>query len=137
MSSRKMSKGLLIENVIFVGLEEQYSLEEFSFRHLRGKDRDLAFLLQNCRFLDVHLLGGLTRVKIHVLLQETECPGCDNSESACQRCVKAAANTKTIRNSYQDIRWIDTNDVFRQNMWPCFQSPSNNRQQTDRSFLVE
>ncbi len=43
------------EDLLFFVLQEKYEENDISFHSLRGKDRDLATLLQNCVFLDVHL----------------------------------------------------------------------------------
>ncbi|XP_046443523.1 uncharacterized protein LOC124193644 [Daphnia pulex] len=45
----------LKENVLFFVLEEKYVEDDFTFRRLQGKDRELAQLLQCCDFLDTHI----------------------------------------------------------------------------------
>ena len=141
MSSRNNRNGLEIENVFFVGLEEQYSLEELSFRHLRGKDRDVAFLFKNCQFLDVHLLGGVTHVVTVVRLKEIECLNCDNSELNCSRCKRTIPNTRSRTHFNGNVRWMDTKDasvhfdIQKLFEWPYLQSLSIDQQPTDRSSV--
>ena len=50
-----MDGDTLNEDALFFVLKEKYKVENLTFNRLRGKDRNLAKLLQNCHFLDVHL----------------------------------------------------------------------------------
>ena len=43
------------QEALFFVLKEKYKVEDLTFSRLRGKDRNLAKLFQNCHFLDVHL----------------------------------------------------------------------------------
>ena len=133
------------ENVFYVALEEQYALEELSFRGLRGNDRDLAFLLKSCRFLDLHLLAGISRVVKAVCLKEIECFDCDDSEQDCPQCIETIPGAKTKLNYFGNVRWIDSNDVDvnfdiqnldGRNIGPNFESLSNKWEQPDRPVII-
>lgn len=98
------------EKVLFFVLQEKYDHKHLAFHRLRGKDRDLASLLQNCKFLDVHLAEVTHKLTTTTSSEEEDSfgwGGCffnnffDDNESTKEESV--------IKTS----RWIDSSDTTR------------------------
>lgn len=86
-----LSEEALKEQMLYFVLKEKYDVNNISINRLKGEDRNLAHLLQNCRFLDVHLAV----VTLENLNEEI------NGWSRCSRELVDAKVT----------RWIDSNDA--------------------------
>ena len=99
------------KDVLFFVLQEKYEENEISFTSLRGKDKDLAHLLQNCHFLDVHL----AMVK-------------------CNFFHYSSSNVNELK-SAEASRWVDSNDVVR-NLNLKKLNWKNQRVGSNRNFLA-
>ncbi len=87
-----LNKEACKEDVLFLVLQEKYEENDISFQNLRGKDRDLAQLLQSSGFLDVHLAV----VTCNILRDG----------------YYGRSNINELK-SAEVSRWIDSNDVVR------------------------
>ena len=87
------------EDVLYFVLQEKYDPNTFKFDLLRGKDRNLALLLQSCPFLEVQLaMVTLTG---------------ENIESFCRGGFWGISHPRSESLSTEISRWMDSNDVSR------------------------
>lgn len=90
-----------VEHVLYFVLEGKYVENDFSFRRLRGKDRELAQLLQSCGFLDTHLA---------VVTQTVSTSRVINDDS---RRWRDTCDYEKEESSTEISRWVDSNDVSK------------------------
>ena len=97
------------ENVLFFVLQEKYEETNLLFHRLRGRDGDLARLLQNCTFLEVHLamvaLKKSTKQRV-----DTEYETCrQRRHGRCSYCD----GDEMIHRSVKISRWIDSANTIK------------------------
>ena len=98
-------KNALHEDVLFFVLEEKYLRNDLMFRRLRGKDRDLAHLLQCCQFLDVHLAVVTHK---NTLITKERSKGASSSSNASDGAKEVKESS-----SFKISRWIDSEDISK------------------------
>ncbi len=95
-------------NVLFFVLQEKYEEKDLLFRRLRGKDRNLAYLLQSCSFLEVHLAM--------VVLKKTKQGGDEYRDITCRygpgNCDCCGGDPMVYR-SVNISRWVDSDDITK------------------------
>ena len=104
---KEISKTTSEENVLFFVLREKYEETDLTFSRLRGKDQELAHLIQSCPFLDAHLAA--------VTLKEAKQGGfgrCRDKYGHCDYCADSDQEP-VISHSAKISRWIDSNDVIK------------------------
>ncbi|EFX74642.1 hypothetical protein DAPPUDRAFT_307200 [Daphnia pulex] len=89
------------ENVLYFVLEGKYVEDDFTFRRLQGKDRELAQLLQCCDFLDTHLALVTQTVSIS-RADSDDSYGCSDDSDHENR-----------KSTTKISRWIDSKDVSK------------------------
>ena len=94
------------KNVLFFVLQEKYEKENLLFSRLRGKDRDLARILQNCSFLDVHL--AMVALKVSKQGGDSDYRTCHDRH--CDSCT----GDETIHRSVNISRWIDSANTIKE-----------------------
>ena len=91
--SLSLDNDTLKDHILYFVLKEKYDANDLTFNRLRGEDRNLAHLLQSCKFLDVHL--ALVTLK-----------SLNEEHNGWSRCSREMLSTKISR-------WIDSKDVIR------------------------
>jgi hypothetical protein len=84
------------KQVLYFDLQENYEKRDLKFQLLRGKDKNLAHLLQCCSFLDVHL--------VNLIQQEARTPQPHTADS-----VESSGN---IGKEFS-WQWIDNEENIR------------------------
>jgi hypothetical protein len=95
--------GTFEENVLYFVLEGKYVEDDFTFRRLQRKDRELAQLLQCCGFLDTHL-AVVTQTVSTTRTEYDPYDSCGCSDDSDHE--KRKSTTKISR-------WIDSKDVSK------------------------
>ena len=96
VSNNESFEKSLKEHVLFFDLQETYEKRDLTFQLLRGKDRNLAQLLQCCSFLELHLVN-FTQQKAKIA-QPHDADAEKSSGDVGQEFV---------------WQWIDTDDIIR------------------------
>lgn len=89
----RLSTETLSDDVLFFVLQENYGENDLKFSRLRGRDGNLARILQSCDFLDVHL-ACVTLKSFNM------------EYGGMSRCATEDLSVKITR-------WIDSNDVIQ------------------------
>ena len=95
------------KNVLFFVLQEKYEEENLLFSRLRGKDRDLAHLLQCCPFLDVHL--AMVALKVSKQGGDLDYGTCRERHGYCEYCCEDEMIDRSVKVS----RWIDSANTIK------------------------
>jgi hypothetical protein len=104
--------GTFEENVLYFVLEGNYVEDDFTFLRLKGKDRELAQLLQCCGFLDTHLAVvtktvSTTRGEYDPYYSRKRHHYCDHEKTKSATKISRWIDSKNIsKKLIMDLNWM-------------------------------
>jgi hypothetical protein len=111
-STEEYEVGTFEENVLYFVLEGKYVEDDFTFLRLKGKDRELAQLLQCCGFLDTHLAVvtktvSTTRGEYDPYYSRKRHNYCDHEKTKSTTKISRWIDSKNIsKKLIMDLNWM-------------------------------
>ncbi|EFX74643.1 hypothetical protein DAPPUDRAFT_108658 [Daphnia pulex] len=111
-STEEYEVGTFEENVLYFVLEGKYVEDDFTFFRLKGKDRELAQLLQCCGFLDTHLAVvtktvSTTRGEYDPYYSRKRHNYCDHEKTKSTTQISRWIDSKNIsKKLIMDLNWM-------------------------------